>query len=523
VYYVATMPHQYLLGLDLGTTGCKALLTRTDGSVVAGATTPYDLSTPRPLWAEQDPEEWWCAACASIAAVLLAPGAAGGRVLSVGLTGQMHGLVLLDSARRVVRPAILWNDQRTSDECRSIEERVGEDRLLALTANAVLPGFTAPKILWVQRHEPEAWSRVASVLLPKDFIRERLTGVLASDVSDASGTSLFDVEHRDWSSEMLAALDVPRRLLPDVFESADVSGHVHAAAARATGLTEGTPVVAGAGDQAAQALGAGIVEEGLVSITLGTSGVVFAPSRSCRRDVHGRLHAFCHASRGLWHLMGVMLSAGGSLRWYRDALCEPEAARARAEGRDPYDDLLGAAAEVPAGSDGLVFLPYLTGERTPYADPHARGVFCGLTVRHRKAHLTRAVIEGVSFGLRDSLDLMKAAGVPIDRVRVSGGGARSVLWRQVLADVCATPISVLNVTEGAAFGAAMLAGIGVGVFADAAAAARATVEETATVNPGRDAEQYARVLPLYRSLYAALAPQFPLLGDAAAAGKPTIV
>jgi xylulokinase len=315
---------------------------------------------------------------------------------------------------------------------------------------------------------------------------------------------------------MLAALEIPRRWLPDVLESPVISGAVHAAGARATGLLEGTPVVAGAGDQAAQALGSGIVEEGLVSITLGTSGVVFAPSRTCRVDPHGRLHAFCHASPGLWHLMGVMLSAGGSLRWYRDALCEAEVERAKTEGRDVYDVLLEAAADVPAGSEGLIFLPYLTGERTPYADPHARGVFYGLTVRHHKAHLTRAVIEGVSFGLRDSLDLMKAAGLPIDHLRMSGGGAQSALWRQILADVCAMPIAVLNVTEGAAFGAAILAGIGARVFADAASATRTTVEETAMVHPGPDAARYVRIQPLYRSLYAALAPQFPLLDQAMA-------
>jgi xylulokinase len=500
-----------LLGLDLGTTGAKALLVRSDGTTIASATTGYPLLTPRPLWTEQDPEAWWGATITSIRRVLDASGVRPQEIAGIGLTGQMHGLVLLDGAGRVLRPAILWNDQRTAAECDAIRERVGAPRLLELTGNQVLPGFTAPKLWWVRANEPDIYARTASLLLPKDYIRYRLTGVLASEVSDASGTSLFDVRRRRWSDDMLAALDIPRAWVPEVTESPVVSARVGAAAARATMLAEGTPVVGGAGDQAAQAVGSGILEEGLVSITLGTSGVVFAASNCYRVDPLGRLHAFCHAAPDTWHLMGVMLSAGGSLRWYRDALGEPERSAALAEGRDPYEILLDAACEVPAGCDGLVFLPYLTGERTPYADPHARGAFCGLTVRHTKAHLTRAVVEGVSFGLRDALDLMRALALPITRVRVSGGGARSALWRQILADVCAMPIAALEVTEGAALGAALLAGVGIGVFPDVRSASRAVVRETSHLMPGPDVERYASLHEVYRSLYPALAPIFPRL------------
>jgi xylulokinase len=507
------VPDRYVLGVDLGTTGSKAILLSAGGRLAATATTDYPLLTPHPLWAEQDADEWWSATAKSIREVLERAGVAPASVAAVGLTGQMHGLVLLDERRRVLRPAILWNDQRTEAECAAIHERVGEDRVLALTGNLVLPGFTAPKVLWVQRHEPDVWARARTILLPKDFVRARLTDVLASDVSDASGTSLFDVEHRGWSDEMREALGIAPTALPQVAESPAVVGAVTAEAARATGLAQGTPVVAGAGDQAAQAVGSGILDEGMVSITLGTSGVVFAASQRYRIHPRGRLHAFCHAAPSLWHLMGVMLSAGGSLRWYRDALGGPEKAQAAAAGRDAYDVLLEDAAQVPAGSDGLLFLPYLTGERTPHADPCARGVFCGLTVRHRKAHLTRAVLEGVAFGLRDSLELMKDLGIPIERIRVSGGGARSALWRQILADVCGTPIASLAESEGAALGAALLAGVGAGLFAGVREASAVTVRETAEIVPGPDTGRYQRLYGVYRDLYPHLAPDFRRIHD----------
>jgi len=498
----------YLLGIDVGTTGSKAVLIDTAGSVVAEATNEYPMSTPQPAWAEQDPNDWWATTIASIRRVLEQSGGRGERVAGVGLTGQMHGLVLLDSKGDVLRPCIMWNDQRTAEQCATITERVGAKRLLELTGNPVLPGFTAPKVVWVRENEPQVYRKVAKVLLPKDYVRYRLTGEFFSEVSDASGTSMFDVGKRQWSDEMLAALDVPRRWLPEVTESPVPSAKVNGAAAKDTGLIAGTPVVGGGGDQAAQAVGTGIVDEGVVSVTLGTSGVVFAASDSYRIEPQGRLHAFCHAVPGKWHLMGVMLSAAGSFRWFRDTLGETEIIRAKRENRDPYDLLTEAAADVAPGCEGLLFLPYLTGERTPYPDPNARGVFFGLTLRHRKAHLTRAVLEGVSYGLRDSLELMRDLGLAVKQVRASGGGARSALWRQMLADVFDTPIVTVSVTQGAAYGAALLAGVGVEAYASVAEACETAVRVTGQNDPGRAAAIYADYYPRYRALYPALAAEF---------------
>jgi xylulokinase len=501
-----------LLGIDIGTTGSKALLLEEDGSVLATATSEYPMHTPQPLWAEQNPEDWWSATVTSIRSVVATAGNLSS-IAAVGLTGQMHGLVLLDGSGSPLRPCIMWNDQRTAQECSEITSRLTLRRLLELTGNPVLPGFTAPKILWVRNHEPELYGRIAKVLLPKDFVRFRLSGAYAGDVSDSSGTSLFDVGRRRWSAEMLAALGIPPAWLPEVLESSELSGTVSSEAARATGLPEGIPVVAGAGDQAAQAIGSGIVREGTVSATLGTSGVVFAASSSYRTEPEGRLHAFCHAVPGTWHLMGVMLSAGGSLRWYRDTFGGEEIARARAEKRDPYDLLIKAAAAVPAGAEGVLFLPYLTGERTPYPNPHARGVLFGLTVRHTKPHITRAVLEGVTYGLRDSLTLMRALGIAPRQVRASGGGARSPLWRQIMADVFGTEITTVNSEEGAAYGAALLAGIGAGLYRDADQACTRTVRVTETCSPGPDSARYERLYPRYRALYAALEREFDELAQ----------
>ena len=546
----------YLLGIDVGTTGSKVVLIDDQGRVVAAATHEYPLLTPKPNWCEQDPDDWWTATVAGIRAVLdpstlpaspttartrparntahqrrstpadlvrgthpavdetprpidTAPRAvAPGGVAAIGITGQMHGATLLDGGGRVLRPAILWNDQRTGDQCAEITRRVGGDRVVQLNGSSVLPGFTAPKVLWVQQHEPEVYSRIESLLLPKDYVRYRLTGERCSDVSDASGTALFDVADRRWCDEMLEAAGVSRGWLPEVSESVEVSSGVSPEAAGETGLVAGVPVVGGAGDQAAQAVGTGIVEEGVVSVTLGTSGVVFAASDCYRVEPQGKLHAFCHAVPGMWHLMGVMLSAGGSLRWYRDTLGQGECIRARTEGRDPYDLLIESAAEVEAGCEGLLFLPYLTGERTPHADPDARGVFFGLSPRHTKAHLTRAVLEGVAYGLRDSLELIGSMGLHIGQLRASGGGARSAVWLQILADVFARPIATVKVTEGAAYGAALLAGVGAGVFPSVAEATRATVQVAQQTHPGPQADVYARNYPRYRSLYSALAGEF---------------
>ena len=505
-----TMPttQTYLLGIDVGTSGSKALLVREDGEVAASATTEYPFSTPQPLWAEQDPADWWQATVASIRQVLAESGATAADLAGVGLTGQMHGLVLLDAAGAVLRPCIMWNDQRTAKECAEITQKVGAARLLQLTGNPVLPGFTAPKILWVREHEPDVYRRVAKILLPKDYVRYRLTGEFYGEVSDASGTSLFDVGRRAWSGEMLEALAIPRAWLPEVTESPVISARVSVAAAAETGLLAGTPVAGGGSDQAAGAVGTGIVSEGTVSATIGTSGVVFAASDSYRVEPQGRLHAFCHAVPGMWHLMGVMLSAAGSFRWYRDTLGGAERAEAQASGRDVYDLLTEGAATVPAGCEGLLFLPYLTGERTPYPDPNARGVFFGLTLRHTRAHMTRSVLEGVSYGLRDSLELMRALGLSVQQVRASGGGARSALWRQILADVFDAEIATVNVTEGAPYGAALLAGVGAGVYAGVPAAVERTLHITGCTEPGPDTPVYADYYPHYRALYPALAPEF---------------
>ncbi len=443
-----------LLGIDVSTTGVKALLIDQTGSVISSATTPLSLSTPYPLWSEQDPLDWWAGAVSSIRQALAQAGAAGELVAAIGLTGQMHGLVLLDRDNRVLRPAILWNDQRTGAECEEIIRRVGFERLLRITGNKPVTGFTAPKILWVRNHEPQVYARIAHILLPKDYVRFRLTGEYAVDKADGAGMHLFDLKARDWSPEILAALEIPQEWLPKTFEGPQVTGHLLAEAAAETGLRPGTPVVAGGGDQSAQAVGVGAVSEGIVALTLGTSGVVFATTAGAHIEPEGRLHAFCHAVPGAWHFMGVMLSAAGSLQWYRDTLAPGSA----------YDDLLEPCAKIPPGADGLLFLPYLTGERTPHPDPLARAAFIGLTIRHSQAHMTRAVLEGVAFGLRDNMELVRRAGLgQIREVRVSGGGARSPLWRQILADVMDAELVTVNTTEGAAFGAALLAGVGAGL------------------------------------------------------------
>ncbi len=505
----------FLLGIDVSTTATKALLMDADGGVVGVAASEYAFEAPRPLWSEQDPRLFWEGSVQSIRQLLEQTQVNARDIAAIGLTGQMHGLTLLDQDGETLRPCILWNDQRTAAECAEITERVGRERVLQLTGNPVLTGFTAPKILWVRRHEPEVYRRVAHVLLPKDYVRYKLTGDWLSDVSDSSGTSLFDVGRRTWSEEMLRALDIPRAWLPEVTESPVASARVSAEASRATGLVAGTPVVGGAGDQAAQAVGTGIVREGTPSVTIGTSGVVFAVCDQYRVEPSGRLHAFCHAVPGKWHLMGVMLSAAGSFRWYRDALGEHEKEIAKATNRDVYDVLTEQAALAPTGCEGLLFLPYLSGERTPHADPNARGAFVGLTVRHTKAHLTRAVLEGVSYGLRDSVELIRALDVPTSQVRVSGGGARSTLWRQILADVLNADVATVNIGEGAAFGAALLAGVGAGVYHDVASACAAVVQVTGETKPGPAHAVYERFYPRYRALYPALAGEFRRIAETA--------
>ncbi|MBN1867590.1 xylulokinase [Candidatus Sumerlaeota bacterium] len=493
------------LGVDVSTTGAKALLIDPQGVVVASATTDLSLSTPKPLWSEQDPHAWWEGTAASIRKVLAQAEATGESVRAVGLTGQMHGLVLLDAGGNVLRPAILWNDQRTGAQCREITEKVGFERLLALTGNPALTGFTAPKILWVRENEPDVLARTSHVLLPKDYVRYCLSGEYATDKADGAGMLLMDLRTREWSSEVLNALDIPAEWMPKAYEGPDVTGVVNAQAAEATGLKAGTPIVGGGGDQAAQAVGVGAVEPGIVALTLGTSGVVFASTREPFVEKEGRLHAFCHSVPDTWHLMGVMLSAAGSLRWYRDTLAPGTS----------YDDLLAPAAAIPAGAEGLLFLPYLTGERTPYPDPFARAGFVGLTVRHTRAHMTRSVLEGVAFGLRDSMELMRGAGLEaIRQVRVSGGGARSALWRQILADVMGCDLVTVNTTEGAAYGAALLAGVGAGHWASVGEACDATVHVMDRTEPSSPpVSAYEAMYAQYRTLYPALKPTFDALAE----------
>jgi xylulokinase len=459
-----------LVGLDVGTTGAKAIAITPEGELLATAEADYPLSTPRPGWAEQDPEDWWRASQAALARLGHEPAA-------IGLSGQMHGLVALDGADRVLRPAILWNDQRTARECAEIEERIGLERLIQLTGNRALTGFTAPKLLWVRRHEPEVYARIEHVLLPKDYVRLRLTGERATDAADASGTLLFEVPKRRWSEEVLDALEIPSAWLPEAYESPDVPG------------------APGAGDQAAAALGVGVDRPGPLSIVLGTSGVVFAALPGFAADEQARAHAFCHAVPGGWHAMGVMLSAAGSLRWLRDLM------------GGTYDELTAEAERWPPGAEGLTFLPYLQGERTPHADPNARGAFVGLTLRHDRGAHVRAVLEGVAYGLRDSLELLRGLGVDAHVGRASGGGARSDLWLRIVASVLDLPLERPVVEEGSAFGAALLAGVAVGRFSDVHEAVEACVRTRGLIEPEPSwREAYEAGYARFRALYPALRP-----------------
>ncbi len=490
----------YLLGIDVSTTATKAILIDGQGTVVAVAATEYGFATPHPLWSEQDPALWWDGAVRSIRTVLASSKVDPANIAGIGLTGQMHGMVLLDAQGAVLRPAILWNDQRTAAQCDEIRTRIGKAELIRITGNDALTGFTAPKILWVRTHEPDIYKRVAHLLLPKDYVRYQLTDKFAMDKADAAGALLLDLQTRNWSTELLRGLEIPPEWLPPTYEGPEITGYLSDTAAQATGLSAGTPVMAGGGDQAAQGVGVGAVQEGIIALTLGTSGVVFGAVNQPFFDPEGRLHAFCHAVPGRWHLMGVMLSAAGSLRWYRDTLAAGIA----------YDDLLAPATAIAPGAEGLLFLPYLTGERTPHPDPLARGAWVGLTVRHAQAHLTRAVLEGVAFGLRDSFELMKSVGLTtIQQVRVSGGGARSPLWRQILADVLNSELVTVNTTEGAAYGAALLAGVGAGIWPDVDTACAQVIHVTGSTQPEPNAAaRYNAVYAEYRALYPALKNSF---------------
>jgi xylulokinase len=490
-----------LLGLDVGTGGSRAIVVDASGRVRGAATAPHDpFVSPRTAWAEQHPENWWAASQAAIRQAIAAAGVSAREIRSIGLSGQMHGAVLLDAAGAVVRPAIIWCDQRTEAQCRWLADGVGTRRLLQHTLNPPLTNFTLPKLLWVRTQEPDAWRRVRQVLLPKDYVRWQLSGEYGIDVADASGTLLLDVAHRRWSQEILSATGIDAALLPPVFESTDICARVSAEGARATGLAEGTPIVAGAGDQAAGAVGMGITRAGTVSVTIGTSGVVFAATDRPALDPRGRLHTFCHAIPQRWHVMGVTQAAGLSLRWLRDLLGVPTDAAV-----DPYDVLTGEAAKAPAGSDGVLWAPYLMGERTPHLDPSIRGALTGLAANHGRPHVVRAVLEGVAFSMRDSLEIFRELGIPVGRIRLGGGGARSPLWRQIQADVYDHAVETVPADEGAAYGAAILAGVGIGHWSSVDEASDLVIGAEVSARPDRrDAETLRAAYAAYQRLYPAL-------------------
>ncbi len=487
------------LGIDVGTGGTRAVLVDASGKVVAACSTEHvPISSPQIGWAEQEPEDWWRAAKASIHGVLKETGGNASDIRSIGLTGQMHGCVMMDGRGEVLRPALIWCDQRTQPQCDWLNERIGYERIIELTSNPALPNFTLTKLLWVREHQPEIFKGIEHVLCPKDYVRYRMTGEYAMDMQEASGTLLLDVTHRKWSAEVADAAGIPMKWLPRLFEGPEVCAHVSQAGASATGLAAGTPVVAGAGDQGAGAVGMGIVAPGSVSATIGTSGVVFASTGEPIKDPRGRLHTFCHAAPGLWHVMGVTNGAGLSLRYFRDTFARHDDGTT-----SRYDELTSQASSVPAGSEGLFWAPYLFGERTPHLDPNARAAFVGITASHRRAHFVRAVMEGVAFSLQDSFTLFKQLGIPVERIRLGGGGASSPLWAAIQADVYGHAVELLEAQEGGAFGAALLAGTGVGAWASVEDACGATIQVREEIQP-KHADVMAAAYEDYRRIYSAL-------------------
>lgn len=496
------------LGVDLGTSSVKIVVMNESGQVTASVSKDYDVSYPKVGWAEQNPEDWWTATRDGIRDLVKGSNIAGESIKGIGFSGQMHGLVILDKEGNVLRPAILWCDQRTQDECDYLNKEIGQDKISQYTGNMALTGFTAPKLLWVRKHEKETFDKIAHVLLPKDYIRYKLTGVFATDVSDASGMLMLDVKERKWSKEMLDILEINEAVLPKVYESWKVTGKLTKEVAEYTGLTEEAVVVGGAGDQAAGAVGTGIVKSGILSVALGTSGVVFASSDNYEVDEENRLHSFCH-SNGKYHQMGVMLSAASCLKWWVEDINKD----VQAEG-DVFDHLLAEAANAPVGSSGVVFLPYLMGERTPYSDPNAKGVFFGLNITSSRADMTRAVLEGVCFGLRDSLEILKSLKVPVEAVRVSGGGAKSPLWRQILADIFGVKVQVISSKEGPAYGAAILAAVGCGLYDTVDEACEKLIKVTASVDPiAENVEKYSKVYSVYNELYPILKESFKKINN----------
>ncbi len=501
----------YWLGIDIGTGGSRALLIQADGSVVDGVTAPHeDILMHQPLWAEQRPQDWWDAARKAIRAVLAKTGTRGSDVAGIGLSGQMHGLTLLDAADNVIRPALIWCDQRSQEQVDWINSKAGAAMVLEQTANPVLTGFTAPKLLWVRDHDPASYERVRRMLLPKDYIRFCLTGEYVSEVSDASGTALFDVVGRRWAMPLIDKLGIDGSILPDVVESPDLTGRISRSAAEETGLLAGTPVVGGGGDQASSAVGNGIVASGLVSCTVGTSGVVFSHLDEAAYDPEGRVHTFCHAVPGKWHVMGVTQGAGLSLQWFRNQLASGLAEQAEAAGVEIYDLLTDEAAGVAAGAEGLYWLPYLMGERTPHLDPYARGGWIGLTAKHTRGHMVRSILEGVAYSLNDCLGIIESLGATVDAVRASGGGAKSPFWRSILAGVFGKPIATLQTQEGSAYGAALLAMVGTGEFGSVQEACGKAIIEQRRDEPDPElAAAYGKSYGLFRELYPALKGIYP--------------
>ena len=501
----------YVLGIDVGTSGTRAVIVEENGRIVASATEEHaPFASPEIGWAEQHPEDWWRACTIAVRQALTSAGVQAEQIACVGFSGQMHGAVMLDATDKVVRPALIWCDLRSEKQCHDLTEKIGADRLIRLTCNPALPNFTLTKFLWVRENEPQNWKRVRSVMLPKDYVRFRLTGERAIDMADASGTLLLDVANRRWSQEVLQAAEIDESLLPRLFESPDVCGKISAAGAAATGLQPGTPVVAGAGDQAAGAVGMGIASPGAVSATIGTSGVVFAATDRPALDSRGRLHTFCHAIPDRWHVMGVTQAAGLSLRWFRDTF-GAGAANAN-DDRDPYERLTAEAAAVPPGSDGLLWAPYLMGERTPHLDPNARAALIGLTASHHRGHVVRAILEGVAFSLRDSFTLFSGMDVPVTNIRLGGSGARSPLWRQIQADVYGHEVEILEAEEGAAYGAAILAGVGAKMWGSVDAACSQVVKVAQRVSPQSAAVQrmntsYAAYRRMYPAITSVLTPK----------------
>ena len=482
-----------LLGIDIGTSGTKSVLIDTKGQILSIAHRTYTFDTPHAGWAEQDPEIWWQATAGTIREALDGVGIAPSKIRGVGFSGQMHGLVPLDEDRRPIRPAILWADQRSASQVRWIYDRVGRERLARLTGNPVATGFMAASLLWMRENEFDQFRQIRTVMLPKDYIRMRLTGEIGTDSTDASSSLLFDTAGRQWSVELLDLLDLDRGMLPDVGESQALAGKVTEDAARSTGLSQGTPVVLGGGDQPMQAVGNGLVSPGVASSTIGTGGQFFTPAERPAYDPELRTHTFCHAVPGMWNIMGASLCAGMALRWFRENVADGIS----------FEELSDAASSVSPGSEGLIFLPYLVGERTPHMDPNARGMFFGLTLQHTRAHMVRAIMEGVTFALRDSMEIFRGLGLRMDRILASGGGARSPVWRQIQADVFGRKLYTTSVQEQASLGAALVAGAGVGIYTSVVEACRKAVrtDDTPTDPDPKRAERYDRMYEIFQELY----------------------